>query len=1163
MIPSAKNHPLLRDGQSQPHRAPPGLDPASAPLDDRRLPELLAETRDVAGLIRYFDLTFQPAGTWLPFFEKHAIVQLALVARDTAKLFQTRTAESLGLLASADAATQRSATRTLAALIANEAANLASMVSALEKSSFGETISRALEPSIIDAVRTAVETIHAFLEADGPTALASAANSTSADFWGWSADTLAAVSPGPAPTFPATRAATNNAVRQLGRVRGFLSRAAAKVLVTGTFEDGKQPPHLGLMVACFQLFTHGQTAINDLLRRHLEYYYRDVVGFRAQPAQPDHAYVIFELARGVASHLVEAGTELIAGRDDAKQDIIFTLPRDASLNRARVDGLRTSYRTTADAWRSASVANSSDGLGADLPKDDLRWPPFGRATLPQARVGWAIAAPVLETTAGMKSFVVEITLSSDAASTFSARVTQAIAARQIPQTKLEHRTNTQQLVRAVDLAVTGPEGWYAMPACAVAYVINSRKLRIVSAVLDGDQPVVPYDSEIHLRSYDTKRPVLEILVRPGGSTAALFEGLTVETVHVLADVSGDTNLVLANDSGPLDPAKPFEPFGARPTSKQGSSAGSRFQVGSREIFSKRVTWLQFDVEWKDMQPELDTYYAGYFPAGPRLKRYSITTTKATEFSVELAYLDGGRWQSLGRGTQEIFDGTSIVVPQDAIETFAAKPDLPVFDGPSAGQQRGFMRFELVHPSFGFGHDRYPYLVSKEVARVVTAGGTLAEINKPITPTIARFAANYHAEETLDLAANTAANTLEFFHIDPHGEWRIAAGTDLTLAPVVEGDAAFFVGLADFAGGSNVSLLFHLADGSGDPFIAYPELEWSYLAGDTWKTFEPFEILFDSTLELRRTGLLTLTVPTAATTNHTRMPAGRVWLRALVSGDAAALNLAYDVIPQAAEVVFAPTELSDLTRLSTPLPAGTIKKLVVARPQVKKITQPLSSFDGAVLESGPRFHRRSHERLRHRNRAADLWDYERIVLQEFPSLHLVKCIPHATSESALAPGNTLVVVVPETNGAELLHPLKPAATQDVLEEVRTFLVTRASGLARIEVVNPLYEELQVIANVKLHAGFDLTIHSLKLAEELRGHLAPWMNGDTSTLRFTNEIYPSQILNFIEERPYVDFVTDFVVRQWVNGSSLAPDPTVLRATTARSVLTSHPTHLLTVA
>ena len=74
-------------------------------------------------------------------------------------------------------------------------------------------------------------------------------------------------------------------------------------------------------------------------------------------------------------------------------------------------------------------------------------------------------------------------------------------------------------------------------------------------------------------------------------------------------------------------------------------------------------------------------------------------------------------------------------------------------------------------------------------------------------------------------------------------------------------------------------------------------------------------------------------------------------------------------------------------------------------------------------------------------------------------------------------------------------------------------------------NPVYEQVMVFFRVKFHHGVDRGYHLKKLNEEIVHFLTPWAFDADAEVKFGQKIYASAIINFIEERTYVDFITDF--------------------------------------
>ena len=114
-------------------------------------------------------------------------------------------------------------------------------------------------------------------------------------------------------------------------------------------------------------------------------------------------------------------------------------------------------------------------------------------------------------------------------------------------------------------------------------------------------------------------------------------------------------------------------------------------------------------------------------------------------------------------------------------------------------------------------------------------------------------------------------------------------------------------------------------------------------------------------------------------------------------DARAGSRALGVITQAVPVSYLPQPANDPQRAATPITSGTISKLLVPDANIAKVGQPFDSFGGSAPEdSGSAYYQRVSERTRHKGRAIQKWDFERLVLQQFPEVLCAKCIPHSVA-----------------------------------------------------------------------------------------------------------------------------------------------------------------------
>ncbi|HOT87966.1 MAG TPA: baseplate J/gp47 family protein, partial [Bacteroidales bacterium] len=207
------------------------------------------------------------------------------------------------------------------------------------------------------------------------------------------------------------------------------------------------------------------------------------------------------------------------------------------------------------------------------------------------------------------------------------------------------------------------------------------------------------------------------------------------------------------------------------------------------------------------------------------------------------------------------------------------------------------------------------------------------------------------------------------------------------------------------------------------------------------------------------------------------------------------------------------------------------------------------------EENRTFYTRISERLRHKNRSWNIWDFERIILEKFPSILKVKCIPHANPEFDYSPGNVYIIVIPDILKINQKNILQPRLSKSIIEEVKQFISKYTSPFVNIYINNPTYEEICVICDVKLAVGYDdKSYYENQLNEDIKSFIAPWINNKEVIPSFGGTIYKSQIINYIEERPYIDYITTCEIKK--NNTLCSYD--AIRGSYEYMIITSSPIH-----
>ncbi|MBL7696582.1 MAG: hypothetical protein JNK79_00420, partial [Chitinophagaceae bacterium] len=399
--------------------------------------------------------------------------------------------------------------------------------------------------------------------------------------------------------------------------------------------------------------------------------------------------------------------------------------------------------------------------------------------------------------------------------------------------------------------------------------------------------------------------------------------------------------------------------------------------------------------------------------------------------------------------------------------------------------------------------------------------------EPYTPTFKQLQLEYYAIAEMD--------DIDLIHLYPFAGTYKAEGLQLrpALLPTFCNEGHLFLGLENLVPGSTLTILFKLAEATADSESPEQDVMWQYLDNNSWKLLRNgLEILSDETDDLTTTGIVKFALPRNMTKGNTVAPGSYHWIRAVLPKGTRAVSEILSIHTQAVTVKFNPSQQNDLLRLAKPLPAGTISRLDQPDAAIKLLSQPYDSFGGQVPEIQNNFYVRVAELLRHKGRAIQRWDYERLTLEKFPEVFKAKCITHSFGLNAgeyindfpMAPGYVIFAVIPNLEILSASKSYQPKLPASILFKIEDYLKTCTSPFVRLKAMNPRYEAVDFCLKIKLLAGKDPTFYKEVLIRELREFMAPWAIGQYQKLRFGQCINRSDVIQFLESRNYVDFIID---------------------------------------
>ncbi|MCB0207855.1 MAG: baseplate J/gp47 family protein [Anaerolineae bacterium] len=808
-------------------------------------------------------------------------------------------------------------------------------------------------------------------------------------------------------------------------------------------------------------------------------------------------------------------------------------------------------------------------LGLEAEKGSPRWSTFGQGQPainpndpPPASFGWAISSPLLALSQGVRT--ISLTLGFQQSDHFNEGLIRALFPVSVDSEGDSPLFLVEKNAGPFRIELTTEKGWIEPDTLKVGVADYYDLSGMPKSKQDTSLPALKFeltfeedkeaigplpDGETRL---DPRWPVLRIILRPisdakQGTTGTYstpyqhFQNLVLAKTHLNVGVSNLTEFQVENDETVLDSTKPFEPFGTSP------SAGSRFYFGHPEIVYKKLDRLDFNIEWMGVPKDMETYYKTYSdvdtssnPVATYTPPVTFTTPVTNQtFTARMGLMDKHLDVQLA-GETPLFNNEDArqrrTIPFDQVPGAlqAGRPgyvynrDLDVVTGEDLRTWSRYWQWELNSPDFQ--HGAFPTVVAKKSLALTTAiskgeGSALVaehyQVNPPYTPTIKQMSLGYAASVEIRMAAYKPESQVDrIFHIQPFGYSEVepeALTGHYPFLPQYHYEGELYIGIQEVHPPQNLSFLFQMAEGSANPDLDPAPIAWSYLSGNRWISLDNGNVLQDTTRGLINSGIISFALEPVHPS--TLLPSHLYWIRAAIPRDSYSVCDTVAIHTQAVSATFVDQDNAP-DHVSRPLPAESIADLVAPLPEVSAIRQPYTSYGGKMAEQDSTFYTRISERLRHKHRALTLWDYEHLLLEQFPQVYKAKCLPANPNN----PGHVELIIIPDIKNKLPFNPFEPKAPTDLIADIETYLASHTSAFATVKVRNAHYVPIKVRFAVRFRPGYNEGFYKQRLNEEINRFLSPWAYEDGAEIVIGGRIYANVIVNFIEERPYIDYVAE---------------------------------------
>lgn len=804
-------------------------------------------------------------------------------------------------------------------------------------------------------------------------------------------------------------------------------------------DSGDIDPALSLLIVYLKNYGSIAEAFNRRLATLPELYRKDILHAAPQEAVQDNVYVIITPTEGIGGFTLPKDEPFPAGQNATGEELIYWTEKKEYISPMQC--------VEADALYGFS--NPSCGGALELYKQTIKLQNTTDAqTLfahgEELRIGWQLESPMLVLNEGERNISIYFHLTADSS---------------IPN-------NTKGFV----LQLSGAEGW--MEQTSECYIESGRLCFCFSLPYDAVAPASCME-EVH--GTITEYPAIRILTDNANCPYKWAQQLIFDSVEIKTEVNGIRNFSFYNDQGEVDTTQPLHPFGIQ------AECGACFLFGNEEMSLKNLQEVRLKGIWKKLSETEEGFN----------KMYKEYGTDADAFKVSTEYQKGGRWKKCG-DEQKLFsfNENGDLNPAEIVFSFTVQPQSISSDETAAPYEYsrdkdGFFRITLESPSIGFGTKAYRTLFSETM---VHNSGCKEKKRKdlpsePVIPVMADVELSYIATEetTLSDMERSFIRLSRITALSRQESFPIAKGEKQPFLPSVPAENLLYFGLLHALGEQNLRLYLDMVlPQEKNPFYDLQlgrqvTLAWEYWSGNEWHPIAIESVLAEETLGLTQSGFIEIKLPEKINGNHMDKQ-GRAWIRAAVTGDLSSCLAVRGIRTNCIRLI---SQNGD----GTSLPAGTIQGIKEPDERIESVTQPLSGFGGKPAETATEVAVRQSSHISNRHRALMIKDYEHLVLEFFPEVDKIQCIPIPQNKGA-----SKICLVVFSRAEDSRYFLSPAWK---LAEIQQLVRQYTSPFASLRVMNPVYERVNVHCKAIL---WDSVPDKGKAVRQLvvlaQNYIAPW-------------------------------------------------------------------------
>ena len=928
----------------------------------------------------------------------------------------------------------------------------------------------------------------------------------------------------------------------------YIQNFTSHFLQQNVFSQNNHMPNNAMYITFAILFHKIQEQMNALGQRHLDFYYKDILQQTPAAGIPTQTVVCFELTPKSKGMRLPKHTALSAGKlFNSKQNIVFETQKPIEVVPMRIVSLETLYfnkspfikigtntptisniikTTHIKKGKPVTVLNNTPLFGAN--EDTLVTATISEDTATD--IGCIIASPVLFLEEGHREVTLTFHLDQRTSKAYLWQVLHDMAANlEDPFDVVFNNT----FEKAFSISYSTATAWITLPKYTVSYN-EAESLFNIRFSIEATAPSV----DALTTATHTKFPMVKIVLDPYAPvyTYSFFKHLALEAITIDTHVKAVKNLALYNPVGKMPLTKSFHLFGAAP------EVGNYLMVGKSELFKKELTALNITIDWDNLPEDyggFNSYYEAYSPP--------ITNDA---FLIGITALSNGYWLPMHpsevvkvplfetlpattpEGYNEVVLAPKSTIAITALDTYKLSRNYHLSDPIryDVHTHSGFFKLELSAPKYGFGKSVY-----HKTYRAVAAYNAKNEDSKPLPnppfiPKVKQVSLDYAATDTIyfNNAFDDSSSSVQgnYMHITPFGIETIVKDSsvyDNSMFSNFEGSGYLYLKLSKLKQTQTITLFFDLKNDTPDNNTQPDNISIEYKKMDRWVSLSSKHIISDGTAQLTTSGIIELVLP-----YFEDGPQDTGYeLRFIAKAQAYTYPKILGVYLNA---VTATCTSTNAEIIGQTLPAYSIHKPITKIVNLKKIIQPAPSYGGTPPTPNEWFYTKVSERLRHKDRALTLWDFEHLILQHFQEVIAVKC----TNLNALfkpRAGHVKLIVLSQ----HWKHNDHHYFNTNTLQAIHSFISQKANAFIKIEVQNPKVEWLLVNCFVTFKQGSQGGYYHQALNSEISDYLCPLSHSDSTTIEGIGAtVVPRMLRSHIENLTYIETIKQIEIEHIVKKS-----------------------------